>query len=75
MIGNREYTLVKRVKMNCNPRGESCRGAVLFIPYVHDLPLTILSSNVRQYADDTTVSGVKVDKRDLEQCLENDLRQ
>ena len=52
----------------------SILGPLLFILYVNDLPLTIPSSNVRQYADDTTVSVVRADKRDLEQCLENDLK-
>ena len=56
------------------PQG-SILGPLLFILYVNDLPQAIQSGNVRQFADDTTVSVVRADKGDLEQCLVNDLKE
>ena len=56
------------------PQG-SCLGPLLFLIYINDLPLAVQDSTVSMYADDTSLCHQSHNLTQLNEAINNDLKQ
>ena len=54
---------------------ESCLGSLLFLIYTNELPKVVNASNVSMYADDTSLAFQSEDISQLNQTINDDLKQ